>query len=144
MSNVTTKIETTFTSKVYSSKSNAMRAAKSAHAAEVEANQVKVVETEAGKWVYLVEVEVEVEIEVEEKKEAVENEYKEKSEVKNPCALVWEIAEEARDYALVNETKLSRKAVIEKCVKAGVAYNTARTQYQLWHQSRMGSLTNAN
>ena len=138
----TTKIETTFTSKEYSSKSNAMRAAKSAHAAEVEANQVKVVETEAGKWVYLVEVEVE--IEVEEKKEAVKNEHKEKSEVKKPCSLVWEIAEESREYAIATETKLSRKDVIEKCVKAGVAYNTARTQYQLWHQSRMGSRTNLN
>lgn len=136
MSNVTTKIETVFTSKEYSSRSNALRAAKTAHADALKENQVEAVQTETGKWVY--NVNQEVEVQVEEKQAAATIEHKEKSEVKNPCALVWEIAEEQREINVVEGTKLSRKAVIEKCVEAGVAYNTARTQYQLWHQSRMG------
>lgn len=137
MPNVTTKIETVFTSKEYSSRSNALRAAKTAHADAVKENQVEAVQTETGKWVY--NVNQEVEVQVEEKQAATTIEHKEKSEVKSPCALVWEIAEEQRDISMVEGTKLSRKAVIEKCVAAGVAYNTARTQYQLWYQSRLGA-----
>lgn len=137
MSNVTTKIETVFTSKEYSSRSNALRAAKTAHADAVKANQVEAAQTETGKWVY--NVNQEVAVQVEEKQAAAKIEQKEKSEVKSPCALVWEIAEEQREISVVEGTKLSRKAVIEKCVAAGVAYNTARTQYQLWYQSRLGA-----
>lgn len=135
MSNVTTKIETVFTSKEYSSRSNALRAAKTAHADAVKENQVETVQTETGKWVYTVSQEVEVQ--VEEKQAATKVEHKEKSEVESPCTLVWETAEEQLNISLAEGTKLSRKAVIEKCVEAGVAYNTARTQYQLWFQSRL-------
>jgi len=47
-----------------------------------------------------------------------------KSTANRPCTLVWEIAD-AMPGA-------KRKEVIEACVKAGVAYYTARTQYQQW------------
>lgn len=47
-----------------------------------------------------------------------------KSTADRPCTLVWNIAD-AMPGA-------KRKEVIEACVKAGVAYYTARTQYQQW------------
>jgi len=45
----------------------------------------------------------------------------------NPCNTVWEIAEKLKGQ--------KRKEVIGACVEAGVAYNTARTQYQKWFQA---------
>jgi DNA-directed RNA polymerase subunit M/transcription elongation factor TFIIS len=50
-----------------------------------------------------------------------------KSEVSKPCNLVWDIADKMEGA--------KRKDVIEACVKAGVAFYTARTQYQLWKQA---------
>lgn len=47
-----------------------------------------------------------------------------KSTIDNPCQLVWTIAEDMAGQ--------KRKAILEECVKQGVAYNTARTQYQQW------------
>lgn len=47
-----------------------------------------------------------------------------KSKVEGPCRLVWDIASDMPGAR--------RKDIIEKCVKAGVAYATARTQYQQW------------
>lgn len=44
------------------------------------------------------------------------------SEIESPCRVVWEIAE--------SMPGARRKDVLEACVKAGIAYNTARTQYQ--------------
>lgn len=46
------------------------------------------------------------------------------SNVKNPCLLVWETAEKMPGA--------KRKDVIAACVAKGVAYYTARTQYQHW------------
>lgn len=46
------------------------------------------------------------------------------SEIDGPCALVWQIAE--------NLNGATRGRVINACVEAGVATNTARTQYQKW------------
>lgn len=64
------------------------------------------------------------------------NSYENKSSAKKPCAIVWEIAikmnEEARKQSIAAP---KRKEVIEACVKAGVAYNTARTQYQSWFKA---------
>lgn len=47
-----------------------------------------------------------------------------KSTVKNPVQRVWEICEEMRSSR--------RKEVIAKCVDEGIAFYTARTQYQQW------------
>jgi hypothetical protein len=47
-----------------------------------------------------------------------------KSTTKNPCQTVWEICEQNRDK--------KRKEVLDACLAAGVAYYTARTQYQAW------------
>lgn len=49
------------------------------------------------------------------------------STIKRPCFVVWDTAD--------NMPGARRKDVIEACVQAGVAYYTARTQYQLWLQT---------
>jgi hypothetical protein len=45
-----------------------------------------------------------------------------------PCKLVWQIAD---DVFLANP-EAKRSEVLAECVKQGVAYFTARTQYQQW------------
>lgn len=47
-----------------------------------------------------------------------------KSEVESPCWLVWDTADKMKGSR--------RKDVIAACVEKGVAFYTARTQYQLW------------
>lgn len=49
---------------------------------------------------------------------------KKASTAKRPCLLVWEIAE--------SMPGAKRKDVIAACVAKGVAFYTARTQYQHW------------
>lgn len=46
------------------------------------------------------------------------------STIERPCKKVWDIAE--------NMPGAKRKDVLEACVQAGIAYYTARTQYQQW------------
>lgn len=49
-----------------------------------------------------------------------------KSSVDNPVQLVWEIADRLWGAR--------RKDIIAECVRQGVAYNTARTQYQAFYK----------
>ena len=56
---------------------------------------------------------------------AAEAQPKTKSEIKNPVKAVWEIADKMWGAR--------RKDIIAACVEAGIAYNTARTQYQAYH-----------
>ena len=51
-----------------------------------------------------------------------------KSEIERPCDRVWAIADEMKGSR--------RKNVIAACVAAGIAYYTARTQYQQWKQTK--------
>lgn len=53
------------------------------------------------------------------------------STIERPCKRVWHIADEMKDAAGGLE-KLRRKDVLARCVADGIAYYTARTQYQLW------------
>lgn len=46
------------------------------------------------------------------------------SSIKSPCKMVWEICEQMKGER--------RGVVLAKCVESGIAYNTARTQYQQW------------
>lgn len=46
------------------------------------------------------------------------------SSVKSPCKMVWDICEEMKGTR--------RGLVLQACVDKGIAYNTARTQYQQW------------
>lgn len=49
-----------------------------------------------------------------------------------PTKLVWDIAD--------CMPKASRKEVMEECVRQGVAYGTARTQYQAWFKASQEAL----
>lgn len=51
-----------------------------------------------------------------------------KSLVERPTAMVWFIAEEMKQ----ENPNVRRKDVIDECIKRGIAYYTARTQYQRW------------
>lgn len=66
-----------------------------------------------------------IEIEIAEKPKS--NYIREVSVIGGACATVWAIADEMEGAA--------RKDVIEACRKAGVAYGTARTQYQAWKKA---------
>lgn len=54
------------------------------------------------------------------------------STVDRPCKLVYQIADEM----LESHPGAKRKDVLAECVKQGIAYYTARTQYQQWLQVR--------
>ena len=50
-----------------------------------------------------------------------------KSTIGSPCRVVWDIAEEMEGA--------KRKDVLAACVEAGVAFYTARTQYQKYREA---------
>ncbi len=53
------------------------------------------------------------------------------SSIERPCKRVWHIADAMKDEA-GGLDKLRRKDVLARCVADGIAFYTARTQYQLW------------
>jgi hypothetical protein len=57
------------------------------------------------------------------------------SEIENPVAEVWAfadlLAQQARERG---QPAPRRKDVVAHCVDQGIAYHTARTQYQAWYQ----------
>jgi hypothetical protein len=55
-------------------------------------------------------------------------EVKRKSDIPRPSKTVWHIADEM----VAANPNVRRKEVIEECVRRGIAYYTARTQYQQW------------
>ncbi len=57
-----------------------------------------------------------------------------KSTVANPVKTVWAIAEEMK----AANPQTTRKEIVEECIRRGVAFYTARTQYQLWTKSKKG------
>lgn len=146
MAKVTCK--SVFTSKAYSVKTSAIRAAKRDHAEAYEATQAAGKDREMGveyigyremvngTWVY--EVIIMTEINNKPKKETTKKETtksdnerytkKEFSDIESPCRRVWVIAESMEGAR--------RKEVIEACVANGIAYNTARTQYQHWSKAK--------
>lgn len=50
------------------------------------------------------------------------------STIERPCKLVWHIADDMK----AANPEVKRKEVLAECVKRGVAFYTARTQYQQW------------
>lgn len=50
------------------------------------------------------------------------------SSAERPCKLVWHIADEMK----TTRPSATRAEILDACVKRGVAYYTARTQYQQW------------
>lgn len=73
---------------------------------------------------------VEEEKAVEEEKEVLH-----KSTIESPTKTVWTVADKMLAKAEKKGEKLSRKAVIEACIEMGIAYFTARTQYQCWSRA---------
>lgn len=55
-----------------------------------------------------------------------------KSTIESPCYVVWDTADK------MSKTGARRKDIINACIKQGVAFYTARTQYQLWYASKKG------
>lgn len=55
-----------------------------------------------------------------------------KSATKNPVQVVWDIFDELKKRADAAGEKLSRKDSIAHAVSCGIAFYTARTQYQSW------------
>ncbi len=53
---------------------------------------------------------------------------KEHSTAERPCKKVWFIA----DDMITANPEVKRKEILEACAKAGIAFYTARTQYQQW------------
>lgn len=90
--------------KTYTAKSSATRAGKKA-GVEFEIKQV-----ENGSWIWFAKTKSAPKLN--------------KSIIENPCAFVWNMAQ--------NMKGARRKDVINACVNEGVAYYTARTQYQQW------------
>lgn len=103
----------------FAHKTSAVRAAKRELGDNFESLVDEIVETEGGRWVVT-------------KNEMLTNDFEilRKSLVDSPCRLVFEIA--SKMHAESNG-KVRRKDVIQKCVDLGVAYYTARTQYQNWY-----------
>lgn len=62
-----------------------------------------------------------------------------KSQVESPTKRVWHIADEMTTA----NPGTTRKQVIEECTRQGIAYYTARTQYQQWLTSQRESKINA-
>ena len=56
-----------------------------------------------------------------------------KSTIESPCFIVWDTADK------MSKQGARRKDVIAACVEKGVAFYTARTQYQLWLSSKNAS-----
>lgn len=55
-----------------------------------------------------------------------------KSTVEKPTKAVWAIADEMKKA----NPKATRKEIVEECVRRGIAFYTARTQYQRWAKSK--------
>jgi hypothetical protein len=66
-------------------------------------------------------------------------EYVHRSTVDSPTKLVWHIADEM----IAKNPEVARKTVIAECVKQGIAFYTARTQYQQWLTAHRESEANA-
>lgn len=62
-------------------------------------------------------------------------EVKHRSEIPRPTKTVWHIA----DQMHAKNPNARRKDVIAECVRRGIAYYTARTQYQQWLAAKKGA-----
>lgn len=65
------------------------------------------------------------------KQEPVQSDILRESTIERPCKRVWHIADEM--------VGARRKDVLARCVAEGIAFYTARTQYQLWLSIKNGT-----
>lgn len=128
--------------KTYASKSSAVRAARKSGLAD---GEYSIFETADGQWCYEAETVVIPEEPTDPEKaadaqmvadaaaeagDAVADNIVRKSSIERPTKKVWDIAEAM--FAANPDTR--RKDVIAECVRQGIAFYTARTQYQVWSQ----------
>jgi hypothetical protein len=59
------------------------------------------------------------------------------SQIESPCQFVWNMADK------MSAKGAKRKDIIKACTDAGVAFYTARTQYQLWFKAKNATPVNA-
>lgn len=104
----------TNTTKFYSNKQNAARAAKSAG---LDINECNLTENN-GTFAYIPKPAQVTTIQG--------LPYVRESSIHRPCAQVWHIAD--------SMLGAKRKEVLAACIENGIAFYTARTQYQLWSQ----------
>lgn len=97
------------------------------HAAEVDQATFEEVQ-ESGDLEERLEVALAVADQEEKKEPVAKADVVHESTVERPCKLVWHIADE---MAAANPA-VRRKDVLAACVARGVAFYTARTQYQQW------------
>ena len=107
--------------KLYSVKSSAHRAAKQAG---FEKGQYEIIEVDGQFGFQPIEV-------AEAKGKAI----KRKSDIARPTKAVWHIADEM----FAANPQVRRKDVIAECVRRGIAFYTARTQYQQWLAAKKGT-----
>lgn len=128
--------------KLYSSRSNAKRALKK-HAAALGAKEGEfIIFEQGGKFGFQATADFPVEPKPEPKPKAkgkaqpaTVTEKRRKSDIEHPVQYVWSRAEEM--YAADNN--VSRKAILAQLDKDGIAFYTARTQYQLWRKTKVES-----
>jgi hypothetical protein len=126
--------------KLYTVKSSAHRAAKQAG---LEKEQYEIVEVDGRFGFQPIEVAEEPVQEAPAEVEAIEApakgeakpEVKHKSDIERPTKAVWHIADEMS----AANPQVRRKDVIAECVRRGIAFYTARTQYQQWLATKKGS-----
>jgi hypothetical protein len=58
-----------------------------------------------------------------------------KSTVEKPTKAVWAIADEMR----AKNPNATRKEIVDECVRRGIAFYTARTQYQRWSKTKQSA-----
>lgn len=118
--------------KVYSNKSNAIRAARKTM--RLKEHEYIIAEVDGGYEIELTQTE-QTKAKVQ-KTDANGNviiqghPWIRKSEIVKPTKQVWHIADEM----LAANPEVTRKEVIAECIKRGIAFYTARTQFQLWSQ----------
>jgi hypothetical protein len=64
---------------------------------------------------------------------------KRRSDIASPVKAMWEIA----DMMIAADPTARRKDIIAAGIASGIAFYTARTQYQAWYTARRESLKNA-
>lgn len=120
--------------KSYSAKSNAGRAAKAfikKHALPIDAKQIEIAKNEAGDGFIWANANALLNALAPAKSDAKLH----VSAVQSPCKMVWDIAASM----LAENPATRRKDILAACEQRGIAYYTARTQYQLYTKAAKAS-----
>lgn len=119
--------------KLYSVKSSAHRAAKQAGLTK---DQYEIIEIDGKFGFRPIEVAEDAsEGEAAPAKGKAKPEIKRRSDIARPTKAVWHIADEM----FAANPQVRRKDVIAECVRRGIAFYTARTQYQQWLTAKKGT-----